>query len=65
MRIRPVDGQLIRFPDPPYAFLPEKGANVRDCPYWRRRLVRGVVVLIDEQPNTTTDAEPAEAPQED
>lgn len=64
MRVKAAQDRMVRHPLPPYAYIAEAGENVDDSPYWRKRLVRGDVVLVEdppiEAPKRRRDAQPAE-----
>lgn len=48
MRVRPRAGLLVRDPVTPAVPIPQEGAEVPKTVYWRRRLARGDVELLED-----------------
>lgn len=55
MFVKPKDGVKVRDEAPPYAHLPNDGAEVPDNSFWNRRLADGDVVLIAQPSALSTD----------
>ena len=65
MKVYPVPGRLLRDPEK-RDFVPEKGRNVTDSPFWRRRLRDGDAsltppVVATVEVASTTETAPAAA----
>ena len=54
LKIRVVEGRQVRDPETDLN-LPSTPVVVQDTPYWRRRLVKGDVVLDDATPVSESD----------
>lgn len=50
MHVKPVEGRLVRDPLT-NEVLPAEGREVTDSTFWRRRLIKGDMVLVDAKPH--------------